>query len=371
MSNNLMEYIQKNSKKKDENLKYDFMPDLQEIIERPAHKAGSIIIWGIFLLLVFVIVWSSVSKVEVVISAHGTIVPVKEETIISAKTTYNIDSIKVNVGQIVKAGDVLVELSCKGEMEKKQELQEQIADTENIIALYNRVLKKEDISNVDASTYDPRIQSEIKEILKDFKSNKDMCDTYLENKLKDEAENVNKLYIGQITEDLQDEQTTLEKANKDLSDVMLSIASATVVAPYDAIICNLYVATENIVVYEDQPIVSFIRQGAELEMECYVSNNEIADIEIGQNVNLKLDAYPYGDYGMIDGTVSFVGEKSQNIEGLGNVVLIKVAITDEDFDEKVFSGLTGTADMIIGERRIIEYFIAPITDALKESIRER
>ena len=38
MDNKLTEYVLKHSKNKDKELKYDFMPSLLEIIERPAIK---------------------------------------------------------------------------------------------------------------------------------------------------------------------------------------------------------------------------------------------------------------------------------------------------------------------------------------------
>ena len=44
MDNHMTEYILKHSRKKDKELKYDFMPSFLEIIERPAHKAGTVII---------------------------------------------------------------------------------------------------------------------------------------------------------------------------------------------------------------------------------------------------------------------------------------------------------------------------------------
>ena len=52
MNNALTEYVLKHGKKRDKELKYDFMPSLLEIIERPAHKAGTVIIIGIFTLLI-------------------------------------------------------------------------------------------------------------------------------------------------------------------------------------------------------------------------------------------------------------------------------------------------------------------------------
>ena len=51
MDNKLTEYALRHSRKHDKELKYDFMPSMLEIIERPAHKAGTVIILGIFSLL--------------------------------------------------------------------------------------------------------------------------------------------------------------------------------------------------------------------------------------------------------------------------------------------------------------------------------
>ena len=38
------DYVLRHSSKRDKELKYDFMPSMLEIIERPAHKAGTVII---------------------------------------------------------------------------------------------------------------------------------------------------------------------------------------------------------------------------------------------------------------------------------------------------------------------------------------
>ena len=59
------------------------------------------------------------------------------------------------------------------------------------------------------------------------------------------------------------------------------------------------------------------------------------------------------------------------VEGVGKAVVVKVKITDKDFDEKIFSGLSGSADMVVNKRRIIEYFTDPITGALNESVSEK
>ncbi len=44
---NAVEYIKKYADSNEKELKYDFMPKILEIIERPANKAGTVIIFGI------------------------------------------------------------------------------------------------------------------------------------------------------------------------------------------------------------------------------------------------------------------------------------------------------------------------------------
>ena len=75
MDNKMTEYILKHSRKKDRELKYDFMPPLLEIIERPAHKAGTVIILGVFSLLITAIIWACLSKIDVVVTASGSVQP--------------------------------------------------------------------------------------------------------------------------------------------------------------------------------------------------------------------------------------------------------------------------------------------------------
>lgn len=43
MRKEMLNYVKKYSRKRDRNLKYDFMPELLEIIEKPAHIGGKVI----------------------------------------------------------------------------------------------------------------------------------------------------------------------------------------------------------------------------------------------------------------------------------------------------------------------------------------
>ena len=111
MDNRLTEYIIKNNKKHDRELKYDFMPQLLEIIEKPAHKAGTVIIVSVFSLLLVAVIWASLSKLDVVITSTGNIQPEGNLQIVQTYAGGIVNTINVKEGVHVEAGDTLLTLN--------------------------------------------------------------------------------------------------------------------------------------------------------------------------------------------------------------------------------------------------------------------
>lgn len=371
MSKKISQYIERHSDKHNKNLKYDFMPSLLEIIERPSHIAGTVIIWTIFALMVFAFMWSYFSKVEVIISAKGSIEPVQDADILQAESTYKIVAVNVEEGQTVKEGDLLLELLPEYQEDELEESQKELKKYTNQIDLYNRILAGEDISVLTVSAYEKSEQNDLQDIIDDYQNNKKMVQQYISDNYPEEAEEINEDYQKSIVSSLNQMELDLEELNETIEELNKAIENAKVYAPYDGIIYKLYVEKEDGTVSEEQPMVSLVRQDCELEMECHVKNSDVADIKLNQKVNIKLDAYPYADYGTIDGIVTFISEKAENVDGIGKAVTIKVSITDKAFHRKLLIGLSGSAEMVVNKRRVIDYFLEPITKAFKESIREK
>ena len=118
MDNRFTEYVLKHSSNRDSELKYDFMPSLLEIIERPAHKAGMVIITGFFALLVSAVIWACFSEVDIVITSQGSIQPVGNTNVVESAASGTVKDIKVKDGQHVRAGEVLIELDSKNLIKK-------------------------------------------------------------------------------------------------------------------------------------------------------------------------------------------------------------------------------------------------------------
>jgi hemolysin D len=128
-----------------------------------------------------------------------------------------------------------------------------------------------------------------------------------------------------------------------------------------------------------------------LEAEVNVESRDIAEIAVGQAVRLKFDAFPFQKYGTGSGVVRVIsqdsfapegkneGEGGPSGEGTRNAsrpfYRVRVEATDlhlRGLSDQVamIPGMTITAEMKVGRRRVISYFLYPLLRGLDESIRE-
>ena len=137
----------KHGKKRDKELKYDFMPSLLEIIERPAHKAGTVIIIGIFTLLIGAIIWACVSEIDVVITASGSVQPIGNLNVVKTYSGGTVKSINISEGDFVKQGDVLIELDSEALEIDVDQLKNQQKILEAQRDIYTKIIGGSDLSN--------------------------------------------------------------------------------------------------------------------------------------------------------------------------------------------------------------------------------
>ena len=87
-----------------------FLPAALEIVETPPSPVGRAIGATIILLFCVALIWAAAGTIDIVASATGKIVPSGRTKVIQPFETGVVRSIRVQDGQAVKAGDVLIEL---------------------------------------------------------------------------------------------------------------------------------------------------------------------------------------------------------------------------------------------------------------------
>src|SRR5262245_51303180 len=87
-----------------------FLPAALEIVETPPSPIGRTMLFTMFALCCAWLVWACGGTIYIVASATGKIVPSGRTKVIQPFETGVVRSIRVQDGQVVKAGDVLIEL---------------------------------------------------------------------------------------------------------------------------------------------------------------------------------------------------------------------------------------------------------------------
>ncbi len=98
------------NKTRTDNLEYEFLPPALEIEETPPSPVKRILIWVILAIVAATFAWSYFGTVEIVAEARGKVIPDGHVKVIQPMEEGIIKAIRVEEGQRVKAGQVLIDL---------------------------------------------------------------------------------------------------------------------------------------------------------------------------------------------------------------------------------------------------------------------
>lgn len=149
-----------------------------------------------------------------------------------------------------------------------------------------------------------------------------------------------------------------------------------ITAPVDGVVQQLAVHTVGGVVTPAQSLMVVVPQDATLEVEAKVQNKDIGFVHEGQEAVVKIDAFPFTKYGVINARVLSVSNDVIEDEKMGWVFGARLAMSSSTLpvngrDVKLSPGMSVMIEVKTGERRLIEYFLSPVLRGANESVRER
>lgn len=187
---------------------------------------------------------------------------------------------------------------------------------------------------------------------------------------------------GKIIEELTTQRNEREALREQLTKARKRQALVQLDAPVDAIVLEVSPkAAPGSIAKEAEPLFTLVPVGAPLEVEANIDARDLAFVQVGDKVRVKLDAYPYMQHGALDGEVTTISEDSfSNKDGNNNtngalfyrarIKLLTTTLDNVPSNFRLIPGMPLTADIKVGERRIITYFLRPILRGVDESLRE-
>lgn len=172
-----------------------------------------------------------------------------------------------------------------------------------------------------------------------------------------------KLRESQLQAKIAQTQTLIEAAKVKLND-------RYIYAPVSGNISTLKVRNPGEVVQLGQTIAEIAPGNRPIVVSAVLPNQEAGLVKVGMPVQLKFDAFPYQDFGVIPGKVKQISPDSKSDPQLGEVYRMEIeldrsAITKGNQTIALKSGQTATAEIVTRQRRMIDVFLDPIRQLQK------
>jgi HlyD family secretion protein len=154
-------------------------------------------------------------------------------------------------------------------------------------------------------------------------------------------------------------------------------------APADAVVLEVANRTVGSVVKEAETLFVLVPRNVPLQVEVNVEGRDIGQIAVGQSVRLKFEAFPFQKFGTGSGVVRVVSDDAFNPDSKSDAARrspapyyrVLVDVTDSKLrtpseQVKLIPGMAVTAELKVGQRSVMSYFLYPLLRGLDESIRE-
>jgi hemolysin D len=438
-----------------------FLPATLALQETPVHPAPRVAMGLILLFALLALLWAVFGHVDVVATAAGKIVPDSRSKVVQPQETGTIVAIRVRDGQVVRAGDHLIELDAtmaRADVERlrsdllaasldavrhrvllaaqdvrqapergtvqaalAEDLDPQRLEAEHRLvagayAAYVSALEQLDAEIIRREAERRATQAVVEKLRQTLpiaeqraRDYRDLMDRrfvsrhgYLDleqarieqerdlaaqqEKLAEiaasrvEAERQKARIVAETRREWLDRLQAAEERAAALSQELLKAESRDrlmrLTAPVDGRVQQLAVHTLGGVVTPAQPLMVIVPLDNPLEVEALVPNKDIGFVHAGQEVEVKVETFPFTRYGTIAGEVLDVSSDAVQDEKFGLVFTARVSLAHDTLKidgrtVRVSPGMAVIVEVKTGTRRLIEFFLGPLLRYADESLRER
>lgn len=370
----------------------EFLPAVLAVQESPPSRSLRWIGRLLVLMIAVALTWAVVGRMDIIVSASGKVIPTERIKTIAAVDTGSVVTLRVQEGQSVKAGDILLQLDTSaldaerdkalGEkneavltlsrsqallqavklgkppvLPRVRELNERYGTTldearwqaahvhvQGQYLDYEAKRKKLSDDLQHYATALPLATEQAKSYKVLLATNDVSRDAWMEKERSrlqlqaqwQETRNQREALAAEISRTALDQVADARRISETSTQDALRASSTsrllTLKAPVDGTVQQLTVHTLGGVVQAAQPIMQIVPSGGPLEVEAFIENKDKGFVHIDQSAAVKVDTFEYTKYGTLPSRVTHVSQDAIPDEKRGLIYAVKVLLDKTTLD---------------------------------------
>jgi len=187
--------------------------------------------------------------------------------------------------------------------------------------------------------------------------------------------NVRDSYLKEATEGLTASQSRIFDLQERLRPSVDQQKRQHIVAPISGTVVDLKVFTVGGVIGPREPLMDIVPEENDLIVETQIALDDIDDIHVGQEADVRLSAYKRRTTPLVVGSVTYVSaDRLTSPDKEQTYYLTRITVTRESLAEAgnivMYPGMPAEVFIRTAERTALDYMLAPITNVLRRSFRE-
>jgi HlyD family secretion protein len=210
--------------------------------------------------------------------------------------------------------------------------------------------------------------------------------TRLKNEIEEKTQSVSRVraeknafisnWNNEILGELTKLKTEYDAIREDLSKAARLHDLTKLVAPEAGVVLELGPFSVGSVATAGAAVMTLVPLHAVIEAEILIDPGEIGYVRAGDACRLKLSTFPFQKHGTLDGELrtissdSLRAETSETPKFKARVRLTGTKLNNVPDDFTLVPGMSLRAEVKVGTRRVISFFIYPLVRTLDEALRE-
>jgi multidrug efflux pump subunit AcrA (membrane-fusion protein) len=358
---------------------------------------------AIGILVVLLMLWMGLAKIDVVAHAEGKVIPSEFSKIVQNLEGGVIAEINIRQGQRVQTGELLLRLNSiqySSDLEStKKQINALIARRARLEAEIkekpiqfpdNLINGAKDIVQAESLEYQLRreklnqlrkfVELAEKEYQLIVRLNKEGLEPNAEVIRAERGLTERRQMFNDFKETTASELGRVANEFRAKEDSLISLGDKVnrtdVISPVDGIVGRVFVTTNGGVVKPGEPIAEIIPLDDELVIEAKLKPSDVAFVYPGMLAKIKITAYDYAIYGSFNGKIRSVSPDAVTNEKGESHYIVRVVSEDKKREQDgkplvIIPGMMTQVDIVTEQRTFLQYLLKPFEQISTNSFKER